>query len=66
MLGMSKESTCTGISPTLTAIVASAVVSGVRGWTDTGPIGTVPIVVANEAVVEAAKLNLCTEIRTVI
>ena len=48
---------------TLTVIVASAVVSGVRVRTDTGPTGTVPIVVANEAVVGAAKLNLWREIR---
>ena len=47
----------------LTVIVARAVVSGVRIWTDTVPIGTVPIVVANEAVVEAAKLKLCIEMR---
>ena len=47
----------------LTVIVARAVVSGVRIWTDTVPIGTVPIVVANEAVAEAAKLKLCIEMR---
>ena len=45
----------------LTVIVARAVVSSVRIWTDTVPIDTVPIVVANEAVVEAAKLKLCIE-----
>ena len=39
--------------------VASAVVSSVWEWTDAQPIGTVPVVVANVAVVEATTLKLC-------
>ena len=48
-----------GMTPTLTSTVARAVISSVWEWTDAQPIGTVPVVVANVAVVEATTLKLC-------